>query len=418
MMFSIFDLETTGFSPLRGDKIIEIGIVKIDENDKIIDRYSTLINPERDISNYYVHGIEPGLVKHAPPFKEVKHFVKSFLNGSTLVAHNASFDLRFLENELVDQERKLDGICTIKLSRTVDTSLSGRRLDVLCEYYDIETNNSHEALSDALATTKLFIKLKNEFLSHFGVRNFEQQYVNPVSFKTQRIRPQKRIEYRRSEAFNESQKEKTKLQDFIKRLPTDSITGDENSKQYLDTLIEILADRIITRTELIKLEELVEEFRLSRDQIVELHKQYLTEVIKVYLLDGKISEFEMKDLKDLTQLLGLKQSEIGTLIATARTGEIVSNNKFHFNNMVEGKSICFTGQLQSRINGKIVERSLAQKVAQQHGMIIKKSVSKKLDYLVASNPNTMSGKAKKAREYGLKILAEPEFWRLIGMNVD
>lgn len=126
----------------------------------------------------------------------------------------------------------------------------------------------------------------------------------------------------------------------------------------------------------------------------------------------------MKDLKDLTQLLGLKQSEIGTLIASARTGRIVSNNKFYFNNMVDGKSICFTGQLQSRISEKIVERSLAQKVAQQYGMVIKKSVSKKLDYLVASNPNTMYGKAKKAREYGLKILAEPEFWRLIGMNVD
>ncbi|HKI45164.1 MAG TPA: exonuclease domain-containing protein [Balneolales bacterium] len=418
MMFSIFDLETTGFSPTRGDKIIEIGVVKINENDQIVDKYSTLINPERDISNYYIHGIEPGLVKHAPAFREVKHFVKSFLNGSTLVAHNASFDLRFLENELVDQKTRLDGVCTIKLSRSVDASLSSRRLDVLCEYYDIEINNSHEALSDALATAKLFIKLKDEFLSNYGIRRFRQQFVNPVSFKSNSLKCPAKIEYRRSEAFDESQREKNKLQDFIKRLPTDSITVDENSKQYLDTLTEILSDRIISHTELIKLEELVEEFGLSKVQIVSLHKQYLIEVIKVYLLDGKISDFERNDLVDLTQLLGLKQSDIETLIASAKAGGIISNNKFHFNNTVQGKSICFTGQLQSRISGKPVERSLAQKIAQQHGMIIKKNVSKKLDYLVAADPNTMSGKAKKAREYGLKILAEPEFWRLIGMNVD
>jgi DNA polymerase-3 subunit epsilon len=417
-MYSIIDLETTGFSPMRGDKIVEVGIVKVQEDNKIIDEFSTLVNPNRDISNSQIHGVKPNLVKNAPKFDEIRKFIKSFINGSTLVAHNAAFDLRFLENELMEQKENLNAICTIKLSRMLDSTLPCRKLDVLCEYYDIEIKNSHQALSDTLATTKLFSKLKSEFYKLYGAKDFKQKFVSPVSFRVTDNKNVNRLEYKRTEASKNIQNEKTKLQEFISRLPTDSITKKENSKQYLDTLNEILLDRIITNTELNELEGLVTEFSVTKAEIIALNKQYLAEVIKVYLLDDKISNFELKDLKIITELLGLKQVDLDNLIESVKQeNKVISAKNYKAKNKVEGKSICFTGQLKSKINGSNVSRSLAQNIAQQHGMVIKKNVSKKLDYLVTADPATMSGKAKKARKYDVKILAEPEFWRLIAVNV-
>lgn len=417
-MYSIIDLETTGFSPKRGDKILEVGIVKVQENDKIVDKFSTLVNPNRDISNYHVHGVKPSLVKNAPKFDELKDFIRSFVNGSTLVAHNASFDLRFLENELIEQNEKLNAICTIKLSRMLDSTLPSRKLDILCKYYDIEIKENHQAFTDTLATTKLFTKLKSEYFKLHGDNKFNQKFASPTYFGGIDEKNLNRVEYKRKDAYKEVQKEKTKLQGFISRLPIDSLSDDENAKQYLDTLNEILLDRIITNSELSELEELVSEFSVTKKGIIELHKQYLAEVIKIYLLDGKISEFELKDLSELTKLLGLKQADLENLITAVKENKIVSAINYKSKNQIEGKSICFTGQLKSKIDGYKVSRSLAQSIAQEHGMTIKKNVSKKLNYLVTANPATMSGKAQKARKYNVKILAEPEFWRLLGVNVE
>lgn len=415
-MYSVIDLETTGFSPARGDRILELGVVKVQEDGQIIDKYSTLINPERDISNYNIHGVKPDLVKNAPKFHEVKDYLKSFINGTTLVAHNAPFDFMFLQNELIDQAIELKGICTIKLSRIIDSSTPSRNLENLCRYYDIEINDAHEALSDALATSKLFSFLKKEYLSLFGNQSFQKQMVNPLSLQVKKSSSLKRVEYKRNDAFERTQREKNRIQVFIERLPTDSLSRDEKCLQYLDTLNEVLSDRIISNQELNMLEEVTEEYNLTKKDIIELHKQYLIEVIKAYFLDSSISEFEKNDLNELTKLLGLKSEDLNHLIKEVSQKAIpdVQESK----NNVEGNLICFTGILRSKINGVEVDRLKAQSIAQQHGMIVKKNVSKKLDYLVVADPHTQSGKAKKAKKYGIKILAEPEYWRLIGVNVE
>lgn len=417
-MYSIIDLETTGFSPLRGDKILEVGIVKVQEDYKITDKFSTLVNPNRDISNYQIHGVEPNLVKNAPKFDEIRNFIKSFINGSTLVAHNAAFDLRFLKNELVDQNEELNAICTINLSRMLDPTLPSRKLDVLCDYYDIDIKTSHQALSDTIATTKLFSELRSEFSTMHSAKDFKQNFDSPVSFSLSDKKNVNRVEYKRSDGSKSIQEEKTRLQEFISRLPTDSLSEEENSIQYLDALNEILLDRIITNSELNQLKELVAEFSVSQAKIIALHKQYLAGLIKVYLLDDKISGFELDDLREVTKLLCLKEADLKNLIDSVKQeNKVISAKKYNDKIKVEEKSVCFTGKLKSKIDGSNVSRSKAQNIAQQHGMVIKKNVSQKLNYLVAANPTTMSGKAKKAKKYNVKILAEPEFWRLVNVNV-
>ncbi|MEX0610226.1 MAG: exonuclease domain-containing protein [Balneolaceae bacterium] len=412
MTYSIVDLETTGFSPKRGDKILEISVVKV-QDDKVVDKYSTLVNPERDISNYHIHGVEPEIVKKAPLFADIKGFLINFLSGSTLVAHNAAFDFRFLEHELLDQNNSLEGICTIQLSRLVDSSIPSRNLDTLCSYYDISHQNNHQALADAMATANLFLKLKQEYCNSFGESKFRHELNHP--FETANISTAfSRIEYKRDSALNDLQREKLKLQLLVTRLPTDSISKNESSRQYLDLLCEILSDRMITDLELKELEELIEDLSLSKKELIKLHKQYLREVIHVYLLDGIVSEFEYLDLKNLSDLLGISVKELDELLMLSKAS-LNSLNKIQG---MKGKSICFTGQLRSKFNNEPVDRTTAQKIAQQHGLVIKKGVSKKLNYLVTADPSSMSGKAKKAKELKVKILAEPEFWRILGISVE
>lgn len=80
--------------------------------------------------------------------------------------------------------------------------------------------------------------------------------------------------------------------------------------------------------------------------------------------------------------------------------------------------VCFTGELLATLNGSPIRREIAEALASEAGLIVTSGVSKKLDILVVADPNTQSGKAKKAREYGIRILSEPVFWQMLGVSVD
>jgi DNA polymerase-3 subunit epsilon len=87
-------------------------------------------------------------------------------------------------------------------------------------------------------------------------------------------------------------------------------------------------------------------------------------------------------------------------------------------NSLQGKSVCFTGQMQATINGSPVTRDLAETLAAQVGLTVVSGVTRKLDLLVLADPASQSGKARKAREYGTRLLAEAVFWRMAGVAID
>ena len=82
------------------------------------------------------------------------------------------------------------------------------------------------------------------------------------------------------------------------------------------------------------------------------------------------------------------------------------------------KSVCFTGTIMSTVQGEVITRAYAKRLAEQAGLVPKTGVSKGLDLLVIADPDSMSGKAKKARDYGVRIIAEREFWGMIGIVVN
>ncbi len=116
------DIETTGLYPSFGDRISEIALLKI-ERDQVVEKFVTFVNPEREISfaAYLVNHITPEMVAKSPKFREIAPLVRQFLQGQTLLVHNAAFDLAFLKTQMAN--------CGLSFPETklIDTLIVARR---------------------------------------------------------------------------------------------------------------------------------------------------------------------------------------------------------------------------------------------------------------------------------------------------
>ena len=158
--FVVFDLETTGFSN-KNDKITEIGAVKV-KNFEIVDRFNELINPEKDIS-YKVQeltGITNDLIKDKPTIEEILPRFMEFVGDSVLVAHNAEFDIGFINQKCKEMniEFKNKSVDTLMLSRILLPHLKRFKLNNLTKELGVPLHNHHRAVDDAAATAQIFIK--------------------------------------------------------------------------------------------------------------------------------------------------------------------------------------------------------------------------------------------------------------------
>ena len=157
-MFAIIDIETTG-NKYNFGKITEIAIYQ-HNGQKVTGSYSTLINPEMDIPFFITRltGIDNYMVKDAPKFYEVAKNIIELTQGRTFIAHNVSFDYKFIKEEYkrlgYDYSKKT--LCTVKLSRKLLPGHKSYSLGKLCSDLGIEINGRHRASGDALATVKLF----------------------------------------------------------------------------------------------------------------------------------------------------------------------------------------------------------------------------------------------------------------------
>lgn len=419
-LFAVIDIETTGFSPRRGDKIVEIAVVTTNLHGNIVDRYETLVNPNREVSATEIHKISAEMVKNAPFIEDVLEDILYRLNNKTIVGHNIEFDLRFLNHEISKFLKKdivVGGLCTLQLSRYLFPDLPTRRLEALCEYFDIQVSTAHSAIGDCESTLELFNIFKTTLIENIGYEEFIQNYTRPMNLNLN-IRP-KNICYRRKDAYESKRLEESRLLNLIKRLPgnpTDSLP----IQQYLNLIDEIIEDRIITDSETGILMDFLIDYGISKEQVIEVHDEYLRKLSRVYLLDNYLSDFEFQDLLKVSNLLCISKNRLNEIIEFEKAKIEKQKVAVETNEMSDfiGKSICFTGQFTSRLEGKLIERSYAQQLAMERGLIIKNGVSTKLDYLITADPNSLSGKARKAKELGIKVIAEPVFWNMIGISVE
>lgn len=412
--YSIVDVETTGLFPNGNDRVIEIAIINMDSEGKIKNEFETLINPGRDLGPTNIHKITASMIKKAPTFNDIAGDVLDLLAGNIIVGHNVRFDYNFLNCEFKRINTILPEascICTLNLVRKVDPSIPSGKLGCVCDYFNIPIENQHCAYSDCLATTRLF----RLFLQEYSKESILRTLSKPIEKEQWPKLPCKNIMYKRDHYLN-SKDDTNYLADLVGRLP---ILGDHQNDgeiEYLNLLDEILADRLISQNESQRLFEIAVEYGISKDKALFLHNSYFMNLIRVALIDRIITDVEMRDLIQVSKLLNLSQEDVKRHIIegqkTATASQLVQNKKDFV-----GKSVCFTGTLNSCCKGMPITREVAQKIAMEHGLIVKNGVTKGLDYLVVADPETMSGKAKKAREYQTVILAEQAFWNMLGVQV-
>jgi DNA polymerase-3 subunit epsilon len=190
---------------------------------------------------------------------------------------------------------------------------------------------------------------------------------------------------------------------------------------YMALIDRALEDRTIDANEEDVLVEAVRSWQLSASQVAAAHTQYLHSLAVVALADGVVSDTERRDLHLVANLLGQDDSTLDKLLESAATDLASASCATvapHAEGSLSGQRVCFTGELQSTIGGYPITRELAEALATQAGMVVASNVTKALDVLVVADPNTQSGKAKKARGYGIRILSDAVFWKLAGITVD
>ncbi|HID36121.1 MAG TPA: DNA polymerase III subunit epsilon [Ghiorsea sp.] len=173
MRLIMLDTETTGLSPQNGDKMVEIGAIEVRNRDMMQTRtFHQYLNPERNIPNEVVriHGIDNARVKDEPTFKDVAQDFLDFIQGGTLVIHNAPFDLGFIMAEL-----ESCGLPNIYDMPVIDTLVMARKqfprqrnnLDALCDRFEVE--RGHRDLHGALLDSEL---LGEVYLAMTGGKQF------------------------------------------------------------------------------------------------------------------------------------------------------------------------------------------------------------------------------------------------------
>jgi len=173
--FAVIDFETTGLSPVNGDRITEVAVVIVESN-QVVDQYQSLVNTGISIP-YHIQrltGITDQMVSSAPSAEKVITKLNQFIKGSTLVAHNASFDSKFFHSEMLKAgvRYRAEFICTLLLSRRLYPLLENLKLTTLATHHGIKyKGSSHRALADALVTADLFIQINHDLKQHHSTKN-------------------------------------------------------------------------------------------------------------------------------------------------------------------------------------------------------------------------------------------------------
>jgi DNA polymerase-3 subunit epsilon len=181
----VLDFETTGLSPDSGDRAIEIGAVRIEQG-RITDRFQGLMNPGRRINSFIERytGITNTMLRDAPPCAQVMSQFADFVEDYDMVAHNASFDSRFLTSELQRVGRASPGefACSMLASRRLYQDAPNHKLGTLVRFHQLPNDGTfHRALADADMTTHLWLKMLGDIEDTYQLESIPFYLMQEIS---------------------------------------------------------------------------------------------------------------------------------------------------------------------------------------------------------------------------------------------
>lgn len=375
-----------------------------DQFGEVEETWSSLLNPNRDVGPTHIHGITASDVIEAPAFAEVAGEVLALLRGRVLVAHNLNFDWSFLEAEFARASLPIPldptlGVCTMTWAARFLPG-AGRSLRDCCACGGISLVNWHSALDDATATAGLL----RYFLEHGGtpppwapclIAATSLEWPTAPSRTSSAPRPR-----RAPHAAPPEPDYIGRLVDFMPRVDAEDL-----SDPYLAVLDQALADRYISADESAALRALADYLKLPPTRVEELHHEYLQALARIALGDGHLSDDELDDLTRVAELLALPVGSVpGALDAAAATVDQPETSQLPIQ---PGQKIVFTGDMGE-------PRELWMQRAADHGFVPHPGVTKDVALVVAADPASLSGKAKKARGYNIPIISIADFRTALG----
>lgn len=396
--YAVVDVETTGlFAGRWHNRVVEIGLVQVGRDGVVTDEWCTLVNPERDLGPQHIHGVRAGDARLAPTFADIAGDLAVRLAGRVVVAHNLGFDLRFLryEYERLGLSVPLDvefGLCTMAMSERYLWSPS-RSLAACCAAAGIRQENAHSALHDARAAAGLLgyiIRAAERPEPWSGLFDGGRAWPGmPPGCGRTRQRSASEV---RSPSF---------LSRLVDRLPR--VSDLPHADEYLAVLDRALIDRHLSASEQDALLDLAESLGLSLDTALELHRRYLPALGQAAWEDGVVTDPERRDLVLVATLLGLTSEDV-EIALTATRRETQRWGRFA---LKPGDTVAFTGQLGG-------PRDDWERRAMSVGLTVTAGgVTRRTRLLVAADPDSLSGKAGKARRYGIPIVTEGAFAELL-----
>ena len=396
-LFTLIDLETTGLFPSKYDKITEISLKKVNKNGELIDKYTTLVNPERDLGPTSLHKISNLDINNAPKFDEIYSYILWFINETCLIGHNVSFDVKFLNHQLNQQNSEVEileenTLCTLKFASTKKIP---RKLEGIQQLLRGNVDSLHSADNDTEIIKEMFIHL--DLGKWIDKQDFKLLNLSILS-------PDEKIEVNRGEGI------KT-LNGFFEKLIFESSKRSKDFENYeLNKYAELVEraveDKIVNSSEINELQEFINDNLISSEDANYVNKELFKNYCAIAYSDFVITEDEKAELKVLSKLLSIKNEDYHETLSTVISEEIKPKET---NENFSGMSVCFSGDINVSSNNISYTRKEIEQIAIGSGLELKSGVSKKLDLLVVADTQTQSGKARKARGYGIRIISGSDF---------
>ena len=346
--YAVLDFETTGFSSI--DRVVEVGVVLLDEHLEVEETWDSLIQPEREIPNTIIHKITDEDVVDAPLFSGIAERLASMLAGRTMVAHNASFEQRFLRQEFarlgVVWPEYGNGVIDTKDSRKKFFGKS--KLQEVLDTAGILNDRPHAVLSDALATAALLKWLVDQ----------ESEIV----------------------------------------LNTGAL------QSYRAMLCEAIADKELDDEEMAKIHAAARAEDIDQADIRSLHREVIRQIALEAWMDGVVISDDLKTLKMVAKQLDVDESVVDELL---EQGSRATRESIQLNT---GDRIALTGTME-------IPREEWMHRATTAGLIVGQ-VTKKTKVLVASDLNSRNAKILSAQQFGIPIVTEAEFAKILSSQTE
>lgn len=425
MPFVALDFETTGLSPTK-HRVIEIGAVVFERDGRVLDTFHSLVNPGGMIAATAIHGLSHADLVDAPSFAQILPSFADVLTGNEIVAHNAKFDLGFLEAELRRAGVRFSGIdahCTLDLVGRARPDLP-RKLTRCCEALGIKLLDGHHALNDASMTAQL--------ATHLFSMSPKQSRVSPINIVIPRVlQSDARSPLPRDAAYHKATSSGSFFGELISHLPRTS-TGDRSGEvQYLAALEGALMDGDITPGEAEDLVEIAKICGIGPSRIKKIHYEYFTSLCEAAAANNYVSAREKSRLKKLGLLLAVDDSEElvdrPTSIVVWQSGDpiraaIASDSRAAADFLATESSTDFSDpRVSARLRGlRIVltgtfssfSREQGREAITRRGGSSPQKPSVKTDALVAGDGSGPM-KLEEAASMGIPILTENEFLDLL-----